>query len=44
MRFSGELGLRGEIAEVLIFRASLSVVERRAVETYLAEKYKIAIE
>ena len=41
MRFNGQYGLAGEIAEVLVFRQSLSDAERQKIRTYLSNKYAI---
>jgi hypothetical protein len=41
-RGSGDLGLNGEISEVLIYRRALTAEERTQVGRYLAAKYKLA--
>jgi len=44
MRGYGGYGFRGEIAEVLIYRGSLTAGQRAAVLAYLAQKYNLPVD
>lgn len=44
MRHDGSYGLRGEIAEVLVFSKSLTAKEQAEIRRYLADKYSLPID
>jgi hypothetical protein len=43
MRADGSFGLRGEIAEVLMFRTPLNAEEQAKVRRYFSQKYSLPV-